>query len=178
MATINLENWVYTERKVPVQNASIVIKRSDTGATVGTATSGVDGHWGPVAVDMTGWPGTAYPDVEWTYGSQVRVDKGGAQVFIKTINTATTLTGVTLSDPFVTGQASTVGVNQTLPTLASSSGKWRFYKATASITISKDAGDAANCVWGPGAIAGANSFTMGNGDSVAIFCDGTTWKVF
>jgi len=83
-----------------------------------------------------------------------------------------------LVDPRLTGQAATVATNQTLPPVATSSGRWRYYKATAAVTIAKTAGDPASCVWGPGAIAGADSFAIGNGDSVAVFCDGTTWKVY
>lgn len=82
-----------------------------------------------------------------------------------------------LVDPRFTSVGGRITVNQTLPAVAASAGKWRYYKSLGAVQISKAAGDPAGCVWGPGAIAGADNFVLGAGDSVGIFCDGTTWTV-
>lgn len=91
----------------------------------------------------------------------------------------TRLAGSTsLDDPLLLSQALRTSSSQNLPAVATSAGKWRYYKATAAITITKNVADGGSPVWGPGATAGATSFSLGVGDSVAVYCDGSTWTVY
>jgi hypothetical protein len=88
-----------------------------------------------------------------------------------------TLDSKTLSDPTLLPgiSVSTTG-SVTLPAVSSSNGLFRLYKALGgSLTINRSGSDT---VYGPGATAGGTGFTIQNGDSVTMYCNGSDWKVY
>ena len=89
-----------------------------------------------------------------------------------------TLTAANMVDPRLTGQTFNVNGGHTLHPVASSAGMWRFLKALGTTWVNKAGADPAGCVWGPGAITGADGFQLGNGDSVNLFCNGASWVVY
>lgn len=196
--SVSLRDRLYNDTGGVVQGATvqaILVTGGGTDAGVSSAvvastTTDVNGVWKFTALADPG-VGNWY-DVKLANGNQVIKHYGNIQTGISLLNLATDYTvpsghtwdfssatvvlgAVTVSDPKLTGQVTKGSGVQTLPTVSGNTGKWRFYKATATMTITPFTGQALIAPGEAAARATNATYSSPAGESTGWYCDGTNW---